>query len=67
MPTSWLGEVTEAGTSSWSSSKPQPMTTVTPVLSPMAAVTGGLPTPLIAWTEPLFISAMAVTPASNGT
>jgi hypothetical protein len=43
------------------------MTTVTPVLSPMAAVAGGLPTPLMACTEPLFISAMAVTPASNGT
>ena len=67
MPASWAGEVTEAGTSSWSSSKPQPMTTVTPVFVPMASVAGGLPTPLMACTEPLFISAIAVTPASNGT
>ena len=43
------------------------MTTVTAVPLPMAAVTGGLPTPLMAWTAPLFISAIAVTPASNGT
>jgi hypothetical protein len=67
LPASWAGDVTESGTSSWSSSKPQPMTTVTPVPLPMASVAGGLPTPLMAWTAPLFISAIAVTPASNGT
>ena len=43
------------------------MTTVTPMPVPMASVVGGLPTPLMACTEPLFISAIAVTPASNGT
>jgi hypothetical protein len=30
-------------------------------------MSGGLPTPLMACTAPLFISAIAVTPASNGT
>ena len=33
----------------------------------MAPTTGGLPTPLMAWSDPLRISAMAVTPALNGT
>ena len=33
----------------------------------MAPTTGGLPTPLMACRLPLRISAMAVTPASNGT
>ena len=43
------------------------MTTSTPVFVPMAPTTGGLPTPLMAWRLPLRISAIAVTPASNGT
>ena len=34
---------------------------------PIAPTTGGLPTPLIACSLPLRISAIAVTPASNGT
>ena len=40
---------------------------VTAVPVPMAPTTGGLPTPLMACRLPLRISAMAVTPASNGT
>ena len=38
-----------------------------PVPVPIAPTAGGLPTPLIDCSEPLFISATAVTPAVNGT
>src|SRR5271165_2438866 len=67
LPASWLTEVIDFGTTSPSASKPCANTIVTAVPLPMAAVTGGLPTPLMDCTEPPRISAMAVTPASNGT
>jgi hypothetical protein len=59
--------VIDAGTISASASKLCAITTSTPVFVPIAPTTGGLPTPLIACRLPLRISAIAVTPASNGT
>ena len=67
MPASWPGEVIDFGTISASASKLCAMTTSTAVFAPIAPTTGGLPTPLIACRLPLRISAIAVTPASNGT
>ena len=67
LPASCAGEAIDGGTISASASKLCAITTVTPVPLPIAPTTGGLPTPEIACSEPLRSSAMAVTPASNGT